>query len=109
MKLNGNAINYFVDAAMTGVGAFVGDGVVSYFNVPFLNEAPQGGISAGGLSNYEYITYLISLGLVGAGAMSIITKQKIFGFGTDALFKGAGAGIGTAFWQSTGSKWVGRG
>lgn len=106
---NGNAVGYFVDALVTGAGAFIGDGIVSYFNVPFLNEAPSGGLGGGGnMSNYEYITYLISLGLVGAGAMSIITRKKIFGFGADALFKGAGAGIGTHFWNTTGSQWVGR-
>ena len=104
MTVNGgSAMKYAMEAIGTGIAAFIGDGIVTKLNVPFLNEPTQYGVGSG--TNYEYITYLISLGLVGAGAMSLITKTKIMGFGPDALFAGAGAGVGTHYWQTTGSTW----
>ena len=101
MTANGStALRYGTDLVVGMFAGAFGDLLVETFNIPFANDVPRFGAPGKDLSNYEMGAYAISIFLIGAGGVALLTGKRIMGITPDMFFWGAGIGYGTQSYET---------
>ncbi|NOJ29872.1 MAG: hypothetical protein DA328_06870 [Nitrososphaeraceae archaeon] len=90
-----NAASKFIIGLGTGV---VADAIVEFFRVPVLED--KGLFGSPNMSNFETISYAVSLAGIGAGMVDVLSNKPVLGFSKDMIPLLAGYAIGVNQYES---------